>query len=167
MSVHVLQVLPRDVRARDLGLVLGAAAPDPLVAVDVGAVRLGVLGASHVVTVRHDDQTFTEQVSCDAVGLGGQVLPDSVEDAGYRFTSTTRSVPAAEFDAEAARLRELSAQSERWLCGQFPGDRGALTVLARLDAESGGETYRWLSWHLYPSSDGGTVVATESWWSPR
>jgi hypothetical protein len=170
MSVHKLRVTPRDVCADDLGLVVGAAAPTPLAEIAVGSadrnIRLGVLGASHVVTVTNGDRHLTEQVSCDAVAAGGSKLPLVLEGDGYRFRSHTQVLLPEQFAAQANDLRERSAQSPHWICAEFPGGAGAITVLAAGEHE--GPCYRWLSWHLYPDlKGGGTVVATESWWTAR
>lgn len=172
MSVHLLRVRPRDVAAGGLGLLVGGPAPHPLAAVWVGAVgravHLGVLGASHVVTVDHDGHLFTEEVSCDAVRAGGQPIPADHALPGYRFTSRTRWLPAGQFTRAAAALRARSAGSGTWICGQFPGGESALTVLAA-SPPAPPQPYHWRTWHLYPEAGEhgpGTVVETESWWTP-
>ena len=46
---------------------------------------LGVLGASHVITVEHADTLFSEQVSCH---FGGE-LPERTQAPGYHLESHT------------------------------------------------------------------------------
>lgn len=165
MSVHLLDVAPSDVDADALGLVLDAPAPEALAELHLrdeaaGALTLGVLGASHVVTASTAERCFTEQVSCDARRVGGRDLPAVDERSGYRFVSRVARVPAAELRARAAQLR-AQADGDDWICGTFPGDRDALTALtaAAVDGE-----WRWRTWHLYPGAVTGTVVETESRW---
>ena len=123
---------------------------------------LGVLGASHVVTVSSSGSAFTEQVSCDALGMGGEYLPADASRGGYRFRSSTAVADELEFAALAERLRQRSAREPNWLCGTFPGQGTAVTVLT---AQVGDGLCSWKSWHLYPSvAGGGTIVTTESRW---
>ncbi|CAM3228055.1 DUF2617 domain-containing protein [Prescottella defluvii] len=167
MSVHLLDVLPTDVSADALGLVLDAPVPETLVELrlhdaDAGELTLGIIGASHVVTAAAADGTLTEQVSCDAVRSGGRRLPALEERRGYRFTSRTERVGADELRHRAQQLREQSALGN-WLCAAFPGDGDALTVLTGL-ADAG--EWRWRTWHLYPGAADGVIVETESRWRP-
>lgn len=120
---------------------------------------LGVLGASHVVTVEHSDTVFSEQVSCD---LDGE-LPDQTRAPGYHLESQTEFHNEAAFRGLADQLRERCATGIGWLGGTFPGDNAALTALA---AEPDGPGWRWQTWHLYPSAPGGTIVYTASRWHP-
>lgn len=167
MSLHELAVTPRDVSATDLGLLVAAAAPAPLAELTVrrdgfAPIQLGVLGASHVVVV--GDGAFTEQVSCDALADGGRALPVEVDDDGYAFNTTIRTMGEAPFRRVAASVRTASVR-QGWICGAFPTDAAALTALCAEPAGSDG--WAWRSWHLYPHvNGGGTVVRTESRWSP-
>ena len=120
---------------------------------------LGVLGASHVVTVEHPDAVFSEQISCD---LDGD-LPDRTQAPGYQLESRVGLHDEPAFRQRAHQLRERCAAESGWLGGTFPGDDAALTALA---AEPDGTGWRWQTWHLYPSSPGGTVVYTSSRWCP-
>jgi hypothetical protein len=169
MSLHDLDVEPRDVSAEALGLLLGAPAPAALAELTVvdgrgGTLVLGVLGASHVVTAAADGHLLTEQVSCDALAAGGQELPERAETAGYEMRSTITQVPRAQLEATAARLRARAEHDERWLCGAFPGGAGALTALTAAALPGGGWT--WETWHLYPGAERSEIVTTRSRWTP-
>ena len=155
-----------------LALALNAAAPPPLATYrldhpECGALLLGVLGASHVVTVDTVDRaTFSEQVSCTARSGHGDGLPEHAEAPGYRLKSRVEETDEAEFRRFAHDLRERCATETGWLGGVFPGDDAALTALS---AQPDGAGWRWQTWHLYPRhplGSGGTVVHTESRWHP-
>ncbi|WP_068159318.1 DUF2617 family protein [Rhodococcus phenolicus] len=168
MTVHLLDVESRDVSAGRLGLVVDAPAPRPLVALNLtdpvaGALTLGVLGASHVVTATARGRTLTEQVSCDAIGAGGRPLPDAEHRGGYRFASRTESVSRRALGRRAETLRAKAADRSGWLCAAFPGDRDALTVLTAAAADG---QWHWRTWHLYPYRDESVIVETESRWQP-
>ncbi|MFE4499281.1 DUF2617 family protein [Rhodococcus sp. NPDC056743] len=166
MSVHLLDVEPTDVDASALGLVVDAPAPPTLAQLVIetadGALTLGVLGASHVVTARSGGETLTEQVSCDAVAAGGDPLPGAEVLGPYRFESSTQTLDRTEFVAEASRLK-VQAAADGWICGSFPGDDTAVTVLF---GSSLGHGWAWQSWHLYPGEGTGVIVKTRSRWHP-
>ncbi|MGB8389391.1 DUF2617 family protein [Mycobacterium sp.] len=167
MPLHHLAVTPADVSGKRLGLALNAPAPPPLATCfldhpDGGALRLGVLGASHVITVEHAAGRFSEQVSCTARSLGGD-LPTRTAAPGYFLETRTDTYDEATFRRIAGELRERCEQGTGWLGGTFPGDDAALTALA---AEPDGSGWRWQTWHLYPAVRGGTVVHTASRWRP-
>ena len=169
MSLHLLDVEPRDVSAGELGLLLGGSAPAPLAELRLtdgrgGSLTLGVLGASHVVTAASGGARLTEEVSCDAVGSGGEPLPRSLRSPGYELSSTVQRTSRVELDATAARLRTLAAGTPGWLLGAFPGSAGALTALTAQTLPGGG--WSWETWHLYPDGDTGEVVTTRSRWTP-
>ncbi|TYP81098.1 DUF2617 family protein [Blastococcus xanthinilyticus] len=169
MSVHLLDVEPRDVSAAALGLLLDRPAPAALARLELadghgGSIVLGVLGASHVVTATLGRARVTEEVSCDAVGAGGDPLPRSTRSGGYRLTSAVTATDRAELDATADRLRALAAADPAWLCGAFPGSAGALTALTAQPVPGGG--WAWQTWHLYPAGDRGEVVTTRTRWTP-
>jgi hypothetical protein len=169
VSLHDLDVEPRDVRAEALGLLLDAPAPAALAQLTLDDGRgatlvLGVLGASHVVTAAAGAQRITEQVSCDALAAGGQALPERAEAGAYAMSSTVREPPRAEFDATAARLRIWAEREGNWLCGAFPGGAGALTALTAAALPAGGWT--WETWHLYPGAERSVIVTTRSRWTP-
>jgi Protein of unknown function DUF2617 len=167
VPLHQLAVAPADVDGTRLGLALNAPAPPPLASQrldhpDGGALSLGVLGASHVVTVGGH---FSEQVSCTARGHGGD-LPTRADAPGYHLESRTETHDETTFRRIAHELREHCAHETGWLGGVFPGDDAALTALA---AEPDGAGWRWQTWHLYPTypaGSGGTVVHTASRWHP-
>ncbi|OBK39908.1 hypothetical protein A5658_22450 [Mycobacterium sp. 1245111.1] len=164
MPLHYLSVTPVDVRGSELGLALNTPAPLPLAACrlahpDGGILVLGVLGASHVVTVEHPNSVFSEQVSCDLEGE----LPESSQAAGYHLESSMDLHDESAFRDLADRLRARCATENGWLGGTFPGDDAALTALA---AEPDGPGWHWQTWHLYPAEVGGTVVYTSSRWRP-
>lgn len=168
MPLHQLAVTPADVSGERLGLALNAPAPAPLASCtlrhpDGSALVLGVLGASHVVAVEHPKSGFSEQVSCTARTVGGE-LPQRSKGRGYRLRSRTETLDEASFRRLAGDLRERCARQPGWLGGTFPGDDAALTALA---AEPDGAGWRWQTWHLYPRPDaGGLVVHTASRWRP-
>lgn len=166
MTLHRLQVLPRDVAADALGLLLDAPAPPTLAELVLrhgdDRLVLGVLGASHAVTATARDGRLTEQVSCDAVAAGGRPLPRRTRAGAYRLTSERRTVPAAELAATAARLRTRAGGAD-WVCGAFPGDGAALTALTGACLDGG---WTWRTWHLYPGPEEGVIVTTRSRWTP-
>ncbi|MGA3254845.1 MAG: DUF2617 family protein [Mycobacterium sp.] len=170
MPFYHIAVVPADVSGTRLGLALNAPAPRPLATYildhpDGGALLLGVLGASHVVTVEHATHRFSEQVSCDARSHGE--LPEHADAPGYRIDSHTHTHDETTFRRLARELRQRCTQETGWLGGSFPGDAAALTALA---AEPDGSGWRWRTWHLYPAApggpSGGTVVHTASQWHP-
>lgn len=150
-----------------LALALNAATPPPLATYRLehptgGALLLGVLGASHVVSVEHHTRSFSEQVSC---AVGGD-LPERSDAPGYHLESDTETHDEAAFRALAQCLRERCTHEPGWLGGVFPGDDAALTALT---AEAVGDGWHWQTWHLYPASPaglGGLVVYTASRWHP-
>ena len=170
MPLHELAVTPTDVSGQKLGLALNAPAPPPLAACLLdhpggGALRLGVLGASHVITVEHASTRFSEQVSCTARSLG-IALPQRTDAPGYSLQTRTDTYDEAGFRRLAGDLRGRCTREPGWLGGTFPGDDAALTALA---AEPDGDGWRWQTWHLYPHrplGPGGVVVHTASRWRP-
>ncbi len=167
MPLHHLAVVPTDVSGARLALTLNAPAPQPLAThllnhPDGGALLLGVLGASHVVSVEHAAHRFSEEVSCNS-RQQGCALPEHADEPGYRLESHIETYDEAAFRALAGELRERCAREAGWLGGTFPGDDAALTALA---AEPDGTGWRWQTWHLYPAKAGGTVVHTASEWHP-
>lgn len=154
-----------DVSGAWLGLTLNAPSPRPLASCrlvhpDGGALHLGVLGASHVITVEHTDHRFSEQVSCTS---NGGRLPELTDAPGYQLESRAETHDETSFRELAQYLRERCAQETCWLGGTFPGDDAALTALC---AQPDGAGWRWQTWHLYPAAPGGTVVYTSSRWHP-
>jgi hypothetical protein len=167
VPLHQLAVAPADVSGARLGLALNAPEPQPLASHRLhhpngGALLLGVLGASHLVTVEHLTGRFSEQVSC-AASSHGDKLPEHTDAPGYNLQSRTDTHDEATFRRLAHDLRESCAAETGWLGGSFPGDDAALTALA---AEPDGTGWRWRTWHLYPAASGGTVVHTASRWHP-
>jgi Protein of unknown function DUF2617 len=167
VPLHQLAVTPADVSGKGLGLALNAPAPRPLATCLLehpggGALRLGILGASHVVAVEHAAHHFSEEISCTARSRGGR-LPEHADAPGYQIESRTDSHDEATFRQLARELRESCMSETGWLGGAFPGDDAALTVLA---AEPDSTGWRWQTWHLYPAASGGTVVHTASRWRP-
>jgi hypothetical protein len=165
MPLVQLAVSPADVSGAVLGLALNAPSSSPLASYRMhhpngGVLVLGVLGASHLITVEHDKGQFSEQVSCN---LSGD-LPERIQAPGYQLQSHTDSHDEPTFRQLALRLRDRCARENGWLGGTFPGDEAALTALA---AEPDGDGWRWQTWHLYPAATGGAVVYTTSrWWRP-
>ncbi|MFD4366847.1 DUF2617 family protein [Rhodococcus sp. NPDC058521] len=167
MTVHVLDVAPRDVEAASLGLVVDAEVPPTLVELCIedgsAGVRLGVLGASHVVSAYVDGAAVSEQVSCDAIGFGGRALPAEESFGNYRFESETVRAGRIEFDECARWVRSNASDDTSWICAEFPGARTALTALT---AERASRGWSWRTWHLYPNDKGGEIVTTRSRWEP-
>jgi hypothetical protein len=166
LPFHELAVMPTDVDGAALGLALNAVVPTTLARLRLthpagGALVLGVLGASHVVTVERADTRFTEEVSCSA--RGGGTLPGHADAPGYQLDSRITRWGSTEFADLAARLRQRCATDAAWLGGRFPGADTAMTALAARPVEAG---WSWRTWHLYPGADGGTAVHTISRWSP-
>ncbi|BDB43229.1 MULTISPECIES: DUF2617 family protein [Mycobacterium] len=166
MPLHQLAVTPADVSGARLALALNGPPPQPLATSRLAhpggsTLLLGVLGASHVVTVEHGSRRFSEQVSCAVDGD----LPGQSEAPGYILESLTEAHSEGTFRALAKELRDRCAHETGWLGGVFPGDDAALTALT---AEPDGPGWRWQTWHLYPrrSAGGGTVVHTVSRWQP-
>jgi hypothetical protein len=173
VPLHQLSVTPVDTDGARLALALNAPAP-PLLASCLldhpsgSALLLGVLGASHVVTVEHASGSFSEQVSCTARGDSRDLtgLPERTDAPGYHLESRTEIHDEATFRRLARDLRDRCSAETGWLGGMFPGDDAALTALA---AEPDGSGWRWQTWHLYPgcpAGPGGTVVHTASRWRP-
>lgn len=167
MTALDLAVPTRDVAASALGLVLDAPAPPALASVVLraahGVLELGVLGASHVATATAGGASTTEQVSCDAVGAGGDPLPARTERPGYRFTATVEQLPAAALDRRADELRAWASGHHDRLCAAFPGHDAALTAVTGAPTATG---WTWTTWHLYPGAPLGDLVTTHSDWSP-
>ncbi len=168
MPLHELAVSPTDVSGAGLGLALNAPAPPTLATWRIhhpegGALQLGVLGASHVITVENPKACFSEQVSCAAQHHGGD-LPERAEAPGYQLESHMSAQDESTFRHLAEELRDHCVRDPGWLGGAFPGDDAALTALA---AQPDGAGWRWQTWHLYPEPGaGGTVVYTSSRWTP-
>ncbi|MBU9764402.1 DUF2617 family protein [Mycobacterium sp. TNTM28] len=167
MPLYQLAVAPADVSGTALRLTLNAPVPEPLARSrlrhpDRGVLTLGVLGASHVVTVDHPHAQFSEEVSCTEQ-VGGTHLPERADHAGYRLRSRIATLDEPGFRELATALRTSCALEPGWIGGTFPGDDAALTVLTAQPLPSG---WRWRTWHLYPDQHGGTVVFTTSRWLP-
>ncbi|MBU8809684.1 DUF2617 family protein [Mycolicibacterium goodii] len=167
MPLYELAVPPADVCGTALRLALNAPAPTPLASVELphprgGALTLGVLGASHVVTVTHPEHTFSEEISCTAPNAAAG-LPRQARHRGYRLRARTDILDETQFRALATWLRTNCTSRRGWVGGAFPGDDAALTALSARPNRSG---WRWRTWHLYPDTDGGTVVSTSSRWCP-
>ena len=167
MSLHVLEVSPRDVAADALGLLLDAPAPPALAELVLRSgpdrLVLGVLGSSHVVSAHRGGERCVEQVSCEAVAAGGLALPPSHETGPYELRSSTEVLPRADVDALAGRLRTAAELGRSWLCGAFPAPAAAVTALTGRTVPGG---WAWQTWHLYPGETHGIVVRTSSRWTP-
>jgi hypothetical protein len=167
VPLHELTVTPTDVSDAGLRLALNAPAPTPLAILVLehpggGTLELGILGASHVVSVAHADSAFSEQISC-AARASGTGLPAHAKAPGYHLQSRTTAHDEPRFRLLADRLRTRCADLPSWLGGSFPGDAAALTAIHAVIDDAG---WRWETWHLYPKRPGGTVVHTESRWRP-
>src|SRR5256885_10725870 len=109
MRWHDLAGPPADVTGAALRRALNAPSSPPLVACrlihpDGGVLKLGVLGASHVVAVEHTDvPRFCEQVSCTAQVDGAQ-LPKTAKAPGYQLDSRISSYEEVAFRQLAQHL---------------------------------------------------------------
>jgi hypothetical protein len=164
LPLHRLAVAPADVSGARLRLALNAPVPTALATTrlihpDGGELVLGVLGASHVITIDGAEHRFSEEVSCTA--RAETALPEHAAAPGYRLESRTETHDAVGFARLAQTLAARCEGDTDWLGGTFPGDDSALTVLA---AEPDCTGWRWRTWHLYPAATGGTVVRTNSRW---
>lgn len=165
-----LSVAPADTRAGDLLLRLNG--PEaPLLARDVvragaGSLEVGIIGASHVVSVRDGAHklVWREEISCRSLSDApvptpaptcDVALPPRYECAGYCLRS--RVDVAGDFVAQAGAL---VADLERggWLVGRFPG-AGPFHLTALCGAATA-DGWSWRSVHLYPGE--ATIVRTES-----
>ena len=181
MTVHLLDVVPADVSATELGFRVDAGAPpEALASADTdhpdgrSALQLSILGASHAVSVLMDRRVIlTEEVSCHAAGSGGGPLPDRVRLPGpwgtHELSATTAWLAGPDFAELVGHLLDIARSDARVLLGRFPGDEGALTAVAADPGPSG--AWGWRTWHLYPRTDdargqGGEVVTTESRFEP-
>lgn len=167
MPLYELAVSPTDVSGAALRLTLNAPAPPPLASCrlhhpDRGALTLGVLGASHVITVDHPESSFSEEISC-TTRTDGIGLPRHAAEPGYQLRSRSTLLPDDDFRTLARQLRSQCVEQTGWIGGAFPGDDAALTALRAAPAGGG---WRWRTWHLYPGPAGGTVVTTSSRWQP-
>lgn len=118
-------------------------------------VQLRLLGASHQVFAG----PVRETVACLPGVEGG--LPDAAAQEfdgwSYSFTARIESFTAAEFGAEAARIRSSSDEHPRALYGIFPGSPEAVTALTVERLSAG---LSWRTWHTYPQSR--RIVATHT-----
>ena len=167
MTLHLLEIAPRDVAAEALGLLLDAPAPPALAELvltrDDDRLVLGVLGSSHVVSASAGAARCVEQVSCDAVAAGGHALPDRQDDGAYAFRSRTEVLGQDDLEALARTLRERAERDGAWLCGTFPTSGAAVTALTGEPVPGG---WAWRTWHVYPGASSGTVVRTTTRWTP-
>jgi Protein of unknown function DUF2617 len=167
LPLHRLAVRPVDVSGAGLRLALNAPSPAPLATCRLphpsgGTLVLGVLGASHVISVDHAEHSFSEEISCTAYTEAE--LPKQADAPGYHLESRTDTHSPADFQRLAHLLRTRCEREADWLGGAFPGDDAALTALV---AEPDGAGWHWQTWHLYPyPTGGGTVVYTNSRWRP-
>ncbi|MDN5760552.1 MAG: DUF2617 family protein [Tomitella sp.] len=166
MTFHEFTVPPRDVGAEELCLTIGSPAPDALAELALthprgGVLTLGVLGASHVVSIDTEAGRFTEQISCNA-DPRRTPLPRRYGDDGYQLTADTRELRPSALRRLGRLLRLRAEGNDHWITGRFPGDVSALTSLSAAPIDDG---WQWRTWHLYPAADRGVVVRTESRWS--
>lgn len=124
MPLHQLSVSPADATGAGLGLALNAPAPRPLATYhlqhpDGGALLLGVLGASHIVTVAHSAGQYSEQVSCTARG-GGNELPERTDAPGYHLESRIDTHDEATFRRLAHHLRQRCTRETLGSAARFP-----------------------------------------------
>ena len=146
--MHRISCPIKDVSAADLGVRWNGPLPEVLAEDTVihnsYRLHLGVIGASHVVTVTSvsapDQPLFREEISCTARSKG-QPLPmyAELDDAAFR--------------SHAEHIAALDT-----LVVQFPGEGDFhITALGGAPTEDGLE---WASYHVYPSEN--TIVTTWS-----
>lgn len=118
------------------------------------AVELRVLGASHQVLVRRDDEVLlTETVACD---LGTAGMPATTSRGGYDFASEVQHLDGAGLQAEVDALTALGDRPDA-LVAAFPGTPYAVTAVA---LERTGHHVAWRTWHAYPQT--GELVRTRT-----
>lgn len=159
MSVELLEVPFADVSGAALCWALDLPPRTALATREVRlrgglVVELRVLGASHQVLLRReDDVLLTETVACD---LGTAGMPGRGGRAGYEFTSVVRRVAAAELRAEVDALTRLGDRPDA-LLATFPGTPYAVTAVA---LSGSGPAVAWETWHAYPQT--GELVRTSA-----
>lgn len=153
----------QDVSALDLGVRWNGPLPELLAHTKLAGaestLQLGVIGASHVVTVGvtalPDAVLFREEISCTARSEG-QALPAEAEFVGYRLQSTVSVLDDAAFNFQAEHIAALGDSGA--LVVQFPGEgEHHLTAINGAATDDGWE---WASYHLYPAEN--TIVTTWS-----
>ena len=158
--MHRISCPTKDVSAADLGVRWNGPLPEVLAEDTVihnsYRLHLGVIGASHVVTVTSvsapDQPLFREEISCTARSKG-QPLPMYAELPGYRLQSAISTLDDAAFRNQAEHIAALDT-----LVVQFPGEGDFhITALGGAPTEDGLE---WASYHVYPSEN--TIVTTWS-----
>ena len=159
-----------DTRAEDLGWSLDLE-PQPALATreldrDGFRIELRLLGASHQVVIRTEDQTVDRTSSIPVVCLEtlaclpGRTHPvptETVVPLGpwrYTFGSHYRRPDPAEF---ARLLAGIERESASGILGRYPGEPGAVTAIA---LRGDGPVLCWSTWHTYPQQ--GVIVTTHS-----
>lgn len=147
-----------DVSAHDLGLLIDGPLPEILTARSYRtqwrraetSLELGIIGASHVATVRHGDRTFREEISCFA-GTPGSLV--SQQRRRYALRADVATCP--DFPDTAT---DLLAGLEGWLVAEFPGV-GPFHITAVTGGFAAG-VWEWQTHHLYPEEK--IIVSTAS-----
>jgi len=170
MQFH-LDVPFANTTAHSLGYALGYEAVDTLASLLVpcpaldGTIELGILGASHQITLRNaaDEAIGVETLACTVASPVPPVNDAVVGGLPYQFICRVHEVTQARLHAFAATLVLTLATEPHGVIATFPGEPQAITGihLDSISPVSGGTNplrLRWRSWHLYPGER--TVVST-------
>ena len=136
--MHRISCPIKDVSAADLGVRWNGPLPEVLAEETVihnsYRLHLGVIGASHVVTVTSvsapDQPLFREEISCTARSKG-QPLPTYAELPGYRLQSAISTTP------RSAARQNTSQRSIHWWFNSLVRAIFTLRLLAALRPRTG------------------------------
>ena len=116
MPLHQLAVSPADVSGAGLGLALNAPAPPPLATCrldhpDGGALVLGVLGASHVITVEHakGDSPNRSRATSAASCPNTATHPATASNPAPTFTTSRLSADSRSVCANVAHVKPVGS----------------------------------------------------------
>ncbi|MDO4686708.1 MAG: DUF2617 family protein [Corynebacterium sp.] len=141
-----------DVSASALGLRIDGPLPDVLAERTVegptSTLSLGVIGASHVVSISADSLMFREEMSCNAPAP----LPESKCTPHYDFSSTIEVLSPDQLAQRAAAI------PTDWLIARFPGTSPFHITALHGWWES--QAWHWHTLHFYPEEH--TVVTSRS-----
>lgn len=170
--MHVLLEVPfANTSVHSLGYSLGQATVCTLASLVVpcpaidGTIELGILGASHQITVRNarDETIGVETLACTVAAAVPPVTATLLGGLPYQFICRVREVTPSRLDTMASTIVRTLAAAPHGVVATFPREPQAITgILLDSIPPSSISTnpfqLRWRSWHLYPSER--TVVST-------